>query len=245
MRNKKHIKIEMKEKNEGEQQKAIVIVCPRCKIAKKIKIPVKSINLSKQLTTISIPSGLNCEHGFQAFVDKNFKVRGYQTIDLELIEEKIQEDNNTTLSEEKRSENLALTEGNAIVLHKRTKELNVRSILLVRISEIDSEGKVDIILEKGMTLPLIAHTIELYKNEFISKRQGSSIIPLDEFTLIIHYFENRGDIFLIIYIDEKETITSYSQLYLFTRKIRNKIRLNSSLAVVKSIITHSVEVLKE
>ncbi|MFX1452620.1 MAG: hypothetical protein ACFFCM_17415, partial [Promethearchaeota archaeon] len=37
----------------------------------------------KHLTTISIPSGSVCDHGFQAFVDKNYKVRGYQIVDFE------------------------------------------------------------------------------------------------------------------------------------------------------------------
>jgi hypothetical protein len=35
------------------------------------------------LTTISLPKGLVCDHHFQAFVDKNFVVRGYQKVDFE------------------------------------------------------------------------------------------------------------------------------------------------------------------
>jgi hypothetical protein len=61
----------------------IQIICPTCKVKKKLKIPAKVINQSKQLTTISIPSGLCCEHSFQSFVDKNFIVRGYQNVDFE------------------------------------------------------------------------------------------------------------------------------------------------------------------
>ncbi len=61
----------------------IIIVCPKCKTIKELKIPRKVVNLSKQLTTISIPSGLCCEHSFQSFVDKNFKIRGYQNVDFE------------------------------------------------------------------------------------------------------------------------------------------------------------------
>ncbi|MFX1376234.1 MAG: hypothetical protein ACFFA0_10500 [Promethearchaeota archaeon] len=72
----------VKPKNE-EFFKDILIRCPSCKASQKLRIPVKIINQSKQLTTISIPSGLNCEHSFQAFVDKNFIVRGYQTVDFE------------------------------------------------------------------------------------------------------------------------------------------------------------------
>ena len=59
--------------------KEILIQCPNCKNKKRLNIPGKIINESKQLTTISIPSGLNCEHSFQAFIDKNYKIRGYQS----------------------------------------------------------------------------------------------------------------------------------------------------------------------
>ncbi|TFG25178.1 MAG: hypothetical protein EU529_01975 [Promethearchaeota archaeon] len=64
--------------------KEVRIVCPQCNKRNELTIPSKIINQSKQLTTVSIPSGLVCEHTFQAFIDKNFKVRGYQKIDYEL-----------------------------------------------------------------------------------------------------------------------------------------------------------------
>jgi hypothetical protein len=61
----------------------IHVVCPTCKTPKNLKIPSKIINQAKQLTTVSIPSGVVCEHSFQSFVDKNFIVRGYQKVDFE------------------------------------------------------------------------------------------------------------------------------------------------------------------
>jgi hypothetical protein len=69
-------------RNEGFFEE-VLIKCPSCKASRKLRVPVKIINQSKQLTTVSIPSGLNCEHSFQAFIDKNMVVRGYQTVDFE------------------------------------------------------------------------------------------------------------------------------------------------------------------
>ncbi|MFX0134172.1 MAG: hypothetical protein ACFFDN_11060 [Candidatus Hodarchaeota archaeon] len=66
-----------------ETYQEIQVVCPTCKSKKALKIPTKIINQAKQLTTVSIPSGVVCEHGFQSFVDKNFSVRGYQKVDFE------------------------------------------------------------------------------------------------------------------------------------------------------------------
>ena len=87
----------------------ILVICPTCKTKKELKIPTKILNQAKQLTTVSIPSGTVCEHSFQSFVDKNFKVRGYQKVDFEFakmefyegggdVTEIEQEDQATTLT---------------------------------------------------------------------------------------------------------------------------------------------------
>ncbi len=77
----------------------ILIVCPKCKTNKELKIPRKVVNQSKQLTTISIPSGLCCEHSFQSFIDKNFKIRGYQNVDFEFSKMEFYESNEAALEE--------------------------------------------------------------------------------------------------------------------------------------------------
>ena len=68
----------------GSDIRSVLIECPICRAKKKLNIPVKIINQSKQLTTVSVPTGLVCEHNFQSYIDKNFKVRGYEKVDFEL-----------------------------------------------------------------------------------------------------------------------------------------------------------------
>lgn len=75
--------IDTNEISEKETYQDILVICPTCKIKKELNIPSKIINQAQHLTTISIPSGVICEHSFQAFVDKNFIVRGYQKVDFE------------------------------------------------------------------------------------------------------------------------------------------------------------------
>ena len=74
---------EANDSSSKEDLALIHVVCPSCKEKKDLNIPTKIINQAKQLTTVSVPSGTVCEHGFQAFVDKNFAVRGYQKVDFE------------------------------------------------------------------------------------------------------------------------------------------------------------------
>jgi hypothetical protein len=82
-----------------EEEHEIHVVCPTCSTKKELKIPTKIINQAKQLTTVSIPSGSVCEHGFQAFVDKNFIVRGYQKVDFEFLHMEFFESSGSEMAE--------------------------------------------------------------------------------------------------------------------------------------------------
>ncbi len=71
-------------KNVNINTSKIEFICPVCNAKKALDIPNSVIAEAKQLTTMSIARGLVCEHQFQAFVDKNFQVRGYQRVDFEI-----------------------------------------------------------------------------------------------------------------------------------------------------------------
>jgi hypothetical protein len=75
-------KIKVK-KEVGNKLKKARFVCPVCKEHKELEIPKSVVEEKKNLTTVSIPRGMICEHQFQAFIDKQFKVRGYQRVDFE------------------------------------------------------------------------------------------------------------------------------------------------------------------
>ncbi len=66
----------------------ILFICPKCKKSNSLSFPQSVVDNARNLTTISIPKGLICEHSFQAFVDKNYKVRGYQLVDYEFESKK-------------------------------------------------------------------------------------------------------------------------------------------------------------
>ncbi len=63
------------------------VICPICKKREIIGIPESRLKNNSPLTTISIHKGLICEHHFQFFLDRNFQIRGYQKVDLELQQE--------------------------------------------------------------------------------------------------------------------------------------------------------------
>jgi hypothetical protein len=61
----------------------ITFICPICKTQKELRFPKSVVDENKNLITISIPKGLICAHHFQAFIDKNYNIRGYQKVDFE------------------------------------------------------------------------------------------------------------------------------------------------------------------
>ncbi len=67
-----------------EQIKKVQIICPICKSKEIVNLPLKIINTSAHLSTVSIPKGKVCNHHFQIFIDKAFNIRGYQKVDFEL-----------------------------------------------------------------------------------------------------------------------------------------------------------------
>jgi len=68
----------------SKSQRNLKFVCPTCKAEKVLLISESIISQSKNLTTISIQKNEICEHHFQAFVDKDFKIQGYQKVDFEI-----------------------------------------------------------------------------------------------------------------------------------------------------------------
>jgi hypothetical protein len=83
-----------------QTQKKLSISCPICKTKKVIEVPQSIFESAKQLTTISIPKGKICEHHFQIFIDKNYKVRGFQKVDYELNDQQDSTINQIELDEE-------------------------------------------------------------------------------------------------------------------------------------------------
>lgn len=107
--------------------------------------------------------------------------------------------------------------------------MEMLGIGLVKISQIDVGAQFNVLFQKGIGVPLIQNVIELYKKEIIHKKQGNSIIPLEKFTIFIHYFtiENHNqDILVIIYMEEKNSSINFSKLYFLSKKINRKFQIN-------------------
>jgi hypothetical protein len=119
---------------------------------------------------------------------------------------------------------------NNSITDKGIKPLEMLGVGLVKLSKTSSYDTFEILFQKGIGIPLIQNISELYKKEVIIKKQGNSIIPLEEFTIYLNYFPlNEGDILIVILMDEKQNSVNYASLYLFTKRITHRIKSNKSI----------------
>ena len=106
----------MSEMVASDSIKKVNFVCPICKSKKDVDVPESIINQNTQLTTISIAKDLVCSHHFQAFVDKQFRVRGYQKVDFELADQK----RKNVTNDDKELFNNLVVEGNFLEYPKKS-----------------------------------------------------------------------------------------------------------------------------
>jgi len=103
--------------NTSDMDKLVLIICPICKIKKQVSIPKSIISEAKQLSSISISKNIVCEHHFQAFIDKNFIVRGYQKVDYQLesqLNKKVSQLSNNSLKNDDELFNNLILESNYV-----------------------------------------------------------------------------------------------------------------------------------
>ena len=91
------------------------------------------------------------------------------------------------------------------------------------ISEINIEGYIEIIFQKGIGISLTTKIIDLYRDSFVRKRQGYIKDTIGNLTVYIHFFDKEKDNKLIfMYIDKTENLMNYTELYHLSKKIYNR-----------------------
>ncbi|MFX0140882.1 MAG: hypothetical protein ACFFDN_45005 [Candidatus Hodarchaeota archaeon] len=137
------------------------IICPICKKCKDISIPDFTDTQKSHLITISIPKGMICKHHFQAFLDKNYYVRGYQKVDIELKSRPQYNIINKKLEEHEISKHLTI-EGNLV-------KFDPKSIKYSKVEPLEFQNKLE--KKKEMSLKDIYNEFWEFidnKNSFFS-----------------------------------------------------------------------------
>ena len=153
---------------DGNKYQKVKFTCPVCKINKELKIPKSIIKTARQLTTVSIPKGLVCTHHFQAFVDKNFAIRGYQKVDFEVAYDLLHKSEQVLKDDKSNFHDQIIIDGNCVEfktlevtkLRKMKKEnLYIKEEILSNHKQRNLENKTSNTaqIKEGMSLEEIYH----------------------------------------------------------------------------------------
>jgi len=113
------------------------------------------------------------------------------------------------------------------------------------ISEVNIEGNVTIIFQKGIGITLTKKIIDLYKDKLLTKKQGYIIDTIGHLTVYMHFFEKEVDNKLVItYIDKIENPMNYTELYHLSKRFYKSISSNTSKTDIRQVCTRLINIPK-
>jgi hypothetical protein len=158
---------EMKAQNKLKKAR---FVCPVCKKHKELEIPKSVVEAKKNLTTVSIPRGMICEHQFQAFIDKQFKVRGYQRVDFEFDRPETQQKESSFKHKEKNDSKILkdiIMEGNIIEYNPQNSSVSQKNSKVNSSKKNSASNSINLSENKNKIKTKIGNrTLEDLYNEF-------------------------------------------------------------------------------
>lgn len=111
--------------------------------------------------------------------------------------------------------------------------------------KLNSSGQTNIIFQRGIGIQLLRNLIKSNKKEIMKKKTGIKIDLVCNYTVYIHYFDSQmDDIVVIIYLDKKERILKFSELYLISEKLNNLICSNIPLLELRNICEKNLKIPK-
>ncbi|MHA1658718.1 MAG: hypothetical protein ACTSUT_06305 [Promethearchaeota archaeon] len=99
--------------------------------------------------------------------------------------------------------------------------LRILGIGVIKILEINNNTQFKEIFRKGIDKSLIQNVMKKYVKKIVEKKNGNySFINLKNYIISIYFNENqRGNILVVIYLDEKDNPTSFKDLFFFSKKL--------------------------
>ncbi len=128
---------------------------------------------------------------------------------------------------------------------QNSNQMQLLGVGIVKILNYSINNEIDIIFQKGIGNKLIRKIINKNKEKILEKRQGISIDLICNFTIYNHFFNNNQDeIVNIIYIDKKEKILNFSDLFNISKQLNECIYNNYSLSKIEDFCNKRIKLLK-
>ena len=215
-------------KSQEELFKKVIIRCPKCQTQKTLKLPAKIISASGHSTTISIPSGIICEHYFQAFVDQQFKVRGYQVVDFRISKMEYYESTGVEEEQDEEEEEEDISSFVSLPLFQE-----IINLLRYIVDDIEIIGSAIFTVEGKVLYSSIPHSTLFNTIKEFEVRNEKGMLSIIKMFLELQnhqkvcseYIKIHDDDFILILVFSKEVNLAIGTMYLrdLTKRIRELI----------------------
>jgi len=123
--------------------------------------------------------------------------------------------------------------------------MDLLGVGLIKISDLNAGGKINIIFQKGMGNQLIQKIIDVNKEKILVNKQGFFIDLISNYTVYIHFFDNkRKEITVIIYLDKKKSILKFSKFYHLSKKLNEALGSKISFSEIQQICEQDFKIPK-
>lgn len=123
--------------------------------------------------------------------------------------------------------------------------MDLLGVGLIKISDLNAGGKIDVIYQKGIGNQLIQKIIHVNKEKILKNKQGFLIDQISNYTAYIHYFDNKHkEITVIIYLDKKKSILKFSKFYYISKKLNKATRSKKSISEIQKICEQDFKIPK-
>lgn len=121
--------------------------------------------------------------------------------------------------------------------------IQILGVGVIKISDLSSKKEIDIIFQKGIGIQQIQKIISNNIDKIVEKRSGISIDLFRNYSVYLHFFDNNQDeIISIIYLDKKENILNYSDLFTISQMLNQSIIEDDSLSNVMHICNQEIQI---
>jgi len=114
--------------------------------------------------------------------------------------------------------------------------MDLLGVGLIKISDLNAGGKINVIYQKGLGNHLIQKILNVNKEKIIENKQGFLIDLICNYTVYIHYFDDKHkDITVILYLDKKKSILKFSKFYYLSKKLNEAVRTEVPFSEIQQI----------
>ena len=129
--------------------------------------------------------------------------------------------------------------------HDMSVPMELLGVGVIKISDLNAGGKINILYQKGIGNQLIEKIININKEKILLNKQGFLIDLISDYTVYIHFFDNKlKEITVLIYLDKNKSILKFSEFYNISKKLNEALCSKISFSEIQQICEQDFKIPK-